>query len=345
MKRMSSYRYEKVKLAMILGGAVILLGYLSSQLSKKSDDVPDDVRMARSPTRYIKPDLIPLKSAIGSGDMNGKSKYGSQSENGTDTESSSEKPAEMDAKLAAAILEKITDRSHSLEEEPYYYLANWVNQRSLKELSELSDPIVSWRDLFLNPKDYRGKVVQVTGGLKRLRVTPLPPGNPTGLKQVYTGQVVDKRFRFWTFIMVEKPWASVTEGDIVRVYGAFFKVWEYETQLQNTYKISPVVIGRNFVAVNFDDESPMVWIIIGLVVLTFVILFISVNVARMSDAEVEAVRRKKGIERRPKGIDEIAKRLSEKAEKEQAGRLGNSPDSDSNDNPEAEAPSEENEDK
>jgi hypothetical protein len=190
----------------------------------------------------------------------------------------------------------------------------------------MADTKVQWADVCDDPLKHTGQVVRVTGSLARLREAPVPP-NPCDLKAVYQGQVVDKDFRFWTFILTEKPPEDIREDDLVRIYGPFFKIWEYETNIPNTWKLTAVVVARNFVRVEADKTPVLGIAIIVLTAVIVVVMFVAVRWDKVRDAEARAKRQEKMKGKRPAEINELARALSERAAEEKAAIFGLKSDS------------------
>jgi len=291
---MGSLRAETIKLGFFVLAAVFLLGYLAVTLGRKQSS-PSDLRVGTSERGPVKTDVLPFEGPVVEF-----------------TEGEDEFPFGPEA------LDKIDHSSRSLEWEPYFYLANYVMTRSAEALKQEALPELRWRDVYNDPDKYEGKVLRVTGSLARLRVAPLPEDNPCNLKEVYQGQIIDKYFRFWTFILTEKPPKAIRKDDTVRVYGSFFKIWEYETNMPNARKLTAVIVGKNFVQVEIDKTPAMGKTIAALTLVTVLVLFFAVRWDRARDREIKGKREGRLRERRPEGLNEMAKTLSGRAAEERA---------------------------
>jgi hypothetical protein len=127
---------------------------------------------------------------------------------------------------------------------------------------------------------------------------------------------------FWTFILTEKPPEDIHEGDAVRIYGVFFKIWEYETNIPNTWKQTVVVVGKNFVRLEADNTPVLGYTVVVLAAVVAMIMFVAVRWDKARDAEAKAKRQEKVREKRPESINQLAKVLSERAAEEKAAIFG-----------------------
>ncbi|MBI2194310.1 MAG: hypothetical protein HYU36_20220 [Planctomycetes bacterium] len=338
---MAVSRYDWAKLLSCLVLVLVLVVILISRARKeKPEEQTAEIPELGPPRQVIAEDVLPLAAEAADGDEKGE---GSASEdgparseegNGTvkpdvdeggastggEPVESQAGPVEHSFPYGPEVMDSIQDRTRSLEEGAYYYLVRQVSKRSHDQLRTECTP-ATWREVFVSPTDHRGKVVQVTGNLLSLKVMPLSADrneNPTGIHEVYFGQIVDKEFKFWTFILTEKPEETILIKDLVRVYGLFFKVWEYETNIPNAFKLTPVVVARDFVQVQFQENHLVKWCIVALVVVTGLVLFVAVRWERRSDSKVSLKRQEKVKERRPKGINELGKILAGQAAEERS---------------------------
>lgn len=290
-------RADTIKLILFSVAALCLMVYVARTLVRKDTSV-SDTRSTQAEVPGIKEDPLPFNAPEPSAaTVAGGFPYG------------------------PGVLGQIEHETQSLEWEPYFYLAHYVMQHGQEELKSKADVKAEWEDVYDDPQKYVGNVVRVTGSLARLRESPVPQ-NPCGLKAVYQGQIVDKHFRFWTFILTEKPPDDIHEEDLVRVYGPFFKIWEYETNLPNMWKKTAVVVAKSLVKVEPDKRPVLGNTIIVLTALIVVIMFFAVRWDKARDAEVRAKRQGKAKEKRPEGIDQLAKVLSERAAEEKAAIFG-----------------------
>ena len=301
LSKMANNRGDLVKLALAVTTAIFLLVYLGTHLGGGAGKVTEDVKFDDSPADEIREDPLPFQPAR---TPDGKGP----------TEPGGEFPYGPEA------LEAINHKSRSLESEAYYYLAHHVMNRSQPELKAEAEIKTEWVDVFKRPAEHCGRTLRITGELVRLRQAPLPK-NPCGLKVVYQGQLVDKHFRFWTFVLLEKPSRDIGLGDSVRVYGPFFKIWEYETNLPNAMKLSAVVVGKRLVRVKFDEPPVMGPVLVILTMITICVLVVAGLVARSGDAAVAERRKTSVASRRPTGLGEMAKALSAKVAEENAERF------------------------
>ena len=301
LSKMANNRGDLVKLAGVVVAAIFLLVWLGTHLGGGPDKVTEDVKFDDSPADEIREDPLPFRPARTPA---GKGR----------TEPGGEFPYGPEA------LEAINHKSRSLESEAYYYLAHHVMNRSQPELKAEAEIKTEWVDVFKRPAEHCGRTLRITGELVRLRQAPLPK-NPCGLKVVYQGQLVDKHFRFWTFVLLEKPSKDIGLGDSVRVYGPFFKIWEYETNLPNAMKLSAVVVGKRLVRVKFDEPPVMGPVLVVLTMITICVLVVAGLVARSGDTAVAERRRTSVASRRPAGLGEMAKALSAKVAEENAERF------------------------
>jgi hypothetical protein len=293
-RRMSSQKADIIKLVICVGGAIFLFSYLFKTQGKPK---LQDEKVQAAPM-FIKKDSLPFAKGGKGGvvDAQGVFPYGEE------------------------VLEKINHKNRYLEPEAYYYLANQVMNKSQEQLREEALRKVTWRDVFLDPQKYQGKTMAITGSLARIREAPLK-ANPCGLKSVYQGQLIDSQWRFWTFILIDRPDKSFQEGDLVRVYGQFFKIWEYETNLPNTRKLNAVIVGKHFVHVEISKDPIAGLYIIGLAVATVLVLVAAQIFAKKSDRKVDTVRKEKARKKRPSRINDMAKALSARAADEQEAAL------------------------
>jgi len=294
VSRMGNLRAETIKLGFFVLAAVFLLGYLAVTLARKKSS-PADLKVGAPEPAQVKTDVLPFEGPVVEL-----------------TEGQDGLP------FGPEVLEKVDHSSRALEWEPYFYLANYVMKRSAADLRREALPDVRWRDVYNDPDKYEGKVLRVTGSLARLRVAPLPDSNPCNLKEVYQGQIIDKYFRFWTFILTEKPPKAIRKDDTVRVYGTFFKIWEYETNMPNARKLTAVIVGKNFVQVEIDKTPAMGKTIAALTLLTVVILLFAVRWDRAKDREIKGRRLGKLRGQRPESLNEMAKTLSGRVAEERA---------------------------
>ena len=295
LRRMSSQKADTIKLIICVGGAIFLLSYLLKSHGKKPK--LKDVNVQPAPM-VIKKDSLPFaKGGLGVVvEAQGLFPYGEE------------------------VLEKINHKNRYLEPEAYFYLANEVMNKSQEQLREEANREVTWRDVFLDPRKYQGMTMAITGSLARIREAPLKD-NACGLKSVYQGQIIDKDWRFWTFILIERPDESFQDGDLVRVYGQFFKIWEYETNLPNTRKLNAIIVGKRFVHVEFNKDPIAGWYIVGLAAVTVLMLATAQIFSKKSDKQVDTVRKEKARKKRPSGINDMAKALSARAISEQEAAL------------------------
>ena len=295
LQRMSSQKADTIKLIICVGGSIFLFSYLLRTHGKKPKI--QDQKVQNAPM-VIKKDSLPFakRSKEQVTDGQGVFPYGPD------------------------VLEKVKHKNSFLEPEAYFYLANDVMIKSQEQLRKEANRKVTWRDVFIEPKKYQGTTMAITGSLARIREAPLA-SNPCGLKSVFQGQIIDKDWRFWTFILIEGPDKSFQEGDLVRVYGQFFKIWEYETNLPNTRKLNAVIVGKRFVHVELNKDPIAGWYIVGLAAVTVVVLATAQVLAKKSDRQVDAVRKKKAQKKRPSGINDMAKALSARAVNEQEAAL------------------------
>ncbi|MDA0837453.1 MAG: hypothetical protein O3B01_08540 [Planctomycetota bacterium] len=295
LKRMSSQKADIIKLIICVGGAIFLLSYLLNTLGKRPELKDEKVHVA---PMVIKKDSLPFERR-GEEEVieaQGGFPYGEE------------------------VLEKINHKNRYLEPEAYYYLANEVMKRPQEQLRDEANREVTWSDVFVDPQKYQGTTLAITGSLARIREAPLQ-ANPCGLKSVYQGQLIDKDWRFWTFILIERPDKSFQDGDLVRVYGKFFKIWEYETNLPNTSKLNAVIVGKRFVHVELNKDPIAGWYIVGLAAATVLVLTVAQIISKKSDRHVDTIRKAKAQKKRPGGINDMARALSAKAANEQEAAL------------------------
>lgn len=136
----------------------------------------------------------------------------------------------------------IRDRELAIEKQYLHTLLQTVHRMPHAKLSALaSQPQFS--AYFEDPELWRGKVITVTGRIKRL-VKRKGENPPEGLAAVYEAQVMDPN-ALWHYVFIpQKP--SFGTNDLVKFDGVFMKVHAYENR-KGTVTLAPLFVVKDFV--------------------------------------------------------------------------------------------------
>src|SRR5690606_10658365 len=67
--------------------------------------------------------------------------------------------------------------------------------------------------------------------------------------RTWRGELVDEQGRSWAFLVPTEPW-NVAVGDVVRIAGFFYKVWETR-RADGSWMTAPLVVGEELLASAF----------------------------------------------------------------------------------------------
>ena len=165
-----------------------------------------------------------------------------------------------------ALLSQIVDqvplgvREHR---EAYYYLINKVHRLTDAQLAEELDPEVTYFDYAKQPEIIRGSVVEVSGMVMRLEMTPLDPSK-AGLAAVYEGQIMDRKSNIYSFVLTEPPAPPFAPGRIrvrnalrARLRGIFMQILVYgNREVPPKDVATPLIIGRRLERLKVKGLAP-----------------------------------------------------------------------------------------
>lgn len=143
------------------------------------------------------------------------------------------------------------------EAKPVYYSMNVVKNMTTDAIAKSVTP-ATLKELRTKPEEYRGKFVSFTGALAKL--TRVIDPNPTGLREYYSGYLLDKSNRPCMFYLTELP-EDIADTDVVRLDGMFIKNYRYVSG-SSIEREAPIIVGRVLVPLKFDTSGVSIPILI-----------------------------------------------------------------------------------
>jgi hypothetical protein len=141
-----------------------------------------------------------------------------------------------------SVLNDVRDLAE-IESLPYYETLRAVRAMPAAAFIQPGLPQATVPDLLNAPDLYRGRLVTVTGNLRRINRVPLLP-NASGLDHVTEGQIRYDTTAFFTFVAINDPREEVAVGRQMTFTGVFFKVYVYRDR-EGRLRRSPLVLGAD----------------------------------------------------------------------------------------------------
>lgn len=188
------------------------------------------------------------------------------------------------------MLEKVQDRTPLKQNMAYNTLLSYMAKLSPEEISEKSNPRISYKNLLLTPERYRGKIVRAAGRLTYLRPYDIDT-NPAGIKTIYAG-MIDSTIteEYFKFHIIKLPQESLITyesekgiADEVSIEGVFLKIERYplaEPKYDQFESYAPFLIGQTIKKIeitslrNINQFKIALGIIIGIAFIILVLLIV-----------------------------------------------------------------------
>lgn len=164
---------------------------------------------------------------------------------------SGDKPIEFPEALRKEIKEGTDLERVIREKEPFAYLVAETARRSYRYLAAQGFERIDPQKVLDSPGAYRASPVEVKGRL--LEFTEIPPPEGSGpVRRLFQGALEqeeiapDGRPHVAFFALIDEPPGDVEVGEIYRVQGTFFKVYEDLVPQgdSRTHRIGPFVVGK-----------------------------------------------------------------------------------------------------
>ncbi len=222
---------------------------------------------------------------------------------GSSDEAVSRSDAITSAEIPAELLAGIEDNTLGVrrsEVDAYYAMLARMHNLSDTQLVLARDD-VAFTVLMLQPDQFRGRLVTLTGHLHRLTPFPVDPDNAFGITQLYEGWMTtsDSGNNLFRFLCTELPAGVSPEEALgplpVRVTGYFFKRYGYAslggmhvapTILARTFHVLPVLMSQS------PSSSQMSQYVLGFFGLMAMALGVACWRTRISDLRYEQGRLK-----------------------------------------------------
>ena len=187
-----------------------------------------------------------------------------------------------------------------------YYLLKRAETVPFLELKATALKGLSLVDFTNHADRYLGKPVLLRGELLRCQRTALSE-NPLHLDAAYYGQIVDIDHTMNTFYCLNIPEGLRLKDEVV-LYGFFLKRWTYTSQGEREIT-SPIFVAQCIVKVLVSQDRTLVVVLVAMFTLIALLLVIAHFRARGQQLVDAEARRQRDIERAPKNLNEVARRI------------------------------------